>query len=893
MRRTVYGILIATFAIATVAVAADEVGEAIRLLKSKDTGQIIAGAQRVRALGPRAKKAAPLLVKHTGHKVRSVRQESRKALVSLGSVAAKRMLKTLKSSKNVDQRIALATAIAQIGRDMAKHSEALVKLLDDDNEEVRTTLAEALSKMSPDSQPALIRALGAKSPEVRDAAALALGKLGVAAIGPLKEALQSKNAVERAGAASALGRIGPKASTASRAIDALRKDEDATVRVAAVEAIGRIGGNTAHFVPALIKMFEDPDADVRWAAATAVSRFGEPAAPALVEALQGKTASYAGHALRRIGHKSEDALNEACDSDSAAMRAAAVRLLAEVARDIKRSSGRMVLLLKDDDAGVRRATADALAMRGARYAEEELLLTAEDPDASVRAAVARALAQLKLSEEVRMALLVARKDANLEVRIAAESARWSQGESSDILAMALAGLASDNARTKVAACRALSPMGRAAETAIPDLIAALEESPTAEVVDALGAITAAHGNGLIGRKARYKRAPAATKEAIEGALDWLARHQDSRQSGVNDADGRWHPKDFLHHHKQGEMSGPGLPLYSAGVTGLAVSVYLAIGRSDDPVVREGLKFLLRTQDASGILNDRRSQHFLIDQAFATVALCEAWVVTGDPRYRRAARRAIRACESARNPDLAWRYEPRGGENDTNVTTSMLFALAMAERGGIAVDPEALRGGARWITSVTDVPFGNIGYNIQGGSSARPAGMQESFPPEQSGAMTAAGLWGLALAERHTEPVPALRASHANCMDLTPLWRGGRRDMYYWYFATLVFHARQGKEWKKWSSALTKALTANQRKDPAPYAGSWDPVGPWGHDGGRVYSTAICALALATPYRMSPDFARGKPTGVYAKAAKALAKAADGKDPELSARAALWVRRIGG
>jgi hypothetical protein len=33
-----------------------------------------------------------------------------------------------------------------------------------------------------------------------------------------------------------------------------------------------------------------------------------------------------------------------------------------------------------------------------------------------------------------------------------------------------------------------------------------------------------------------------------------------------------------------------------------------------------------------------------------------------------------------------------------------------------------------------------------------------------------------------------------------------------------------------------------------FYGSWDPVGAWGRDGGRVYSTALCALILEVYYR---------------------------------------------
>ena len=39
----------------------------------------------------------------------------------------------------------------------------------------------------------------------------------------------------------------------------------------------------------------------------------------------------------------------------------------------------------------------------------------------------------------------------------------------------------------------------------------------------------------------------------------------------------------------------------------------------------------------------------------------------------------------------------------------------------------------------------------------------------------------------------------------------------------------------------------QRTD-GPYVGSWDPVGVWGEDGGRVYATATLVLTLEAYYR---------------------------------------------
>ena len=59
-------------------------------------------------------------------------------------------------------------------------------------------------------------------------------------------------------------------------------------------------------------------------------------------------------------------------------------------------------------------------------------------------------------------------------------------------------------------------------------------------------------------------------------------------------------------------------------------------------------------------------------------------------------------------------------------------------------------------------------------------------------------------------------------------------------------------WRVWGRALEDVLSDAQRSDGA-FDGSWDPDGPWGYAGGRVYSTALSALCLEVRFRYSPLF----------------------------------------
>jgi hypothetical protein len=47
--------------------------------------------------------------------------------------------------------------------------------------------------------------------------------------------------------------------------------------------------------------------------------------------------------------------------------------------------------------------------------------------------------------------------------------------------------------------------------------------------------------------------------------------------------------------------------------------------------------------------------------------------------------------------------------------------------------------------------------------------------------------------------------------------------------------------------MTDAVVKTQRRG-GNEDGSWDPVDPWGEDGGRVYSTAMMTLCLQAYFR---------------------------------------------
>jgi len=245
-------------------------------------------------------------------------------------------------------------------------------------------------------------------------------------------------------------------------------------------------------------------------------------------------------------------------------------------------------------------------------------------------------------------------------------------------------------------------------------------------------------------------------------------------------------------------------------------------------------------------------------AIAARAFVEAARTAGGAEYRAPAQKALDFIALARNPGLVWRYAVKPGDNDTSLTGWMGHAIlsamdanrraaATGQKEPFSLDAGAAAGIHAWLAIVTDPATGKAGYITQGSGPARPTSLVEAFPAEKSEAMTAVALalrLGFGEKEKTSRPV---QLEIPLLLGLLPTWKSdpGTVDFYYWYYGTVALRLSGGKPWAAWKDALRAAVIDHQRKD-GPfcfYRGSWDPSDPWGADGGRVYSTAIVAMAL--------------------------------------------------
>ncbi len=348
-------------------------------------------------------------------------------------------------------------------------------------------------------------------------------------------------------------------------------------------------------------------------------------------------------------------------------------------------------------------------------------------------------------------------------------------------------------------------------------------------------------------EARRRGATDASEQAVSRALDWLARHQD--------ADGRWDAgtaklingrvasgeENHTKHCPAGQICF-GECQYAAAdtaITGMALLAFLGAGHTQTyegpyrDVVGRGIAFLLAQQEANGDLRGRSRSVGLYCHSIATLALCEAYALSGEPRLRDPVGRAIAFLSRSQARDGAgWRYRPGSPQGDTSVLGWVVMALKSADQVGITLDPKNKQAVLAWLDQV------------DGGRSGGLASYQPTRPVSPT--MTAEA-WicrqflDLPFNNRGAAPEAALYL-----IQNSP--SRSEFNLYYWYYGTLALYQYGGESWSRWNAEVRDELVRRQRRDPH-LIGSWDPdPSKYGSYGGRVYATALATLSLEVYYR---------------------------------------------
>jgi hypothetical protein len=333
-----------------------------------------------------------------------------------------------------------------------------------------------------------------------------------------------------------------------------------------------------------------------------------------------------------------------------------------------------------------------------------------------------------------------------------------------------------------------------------------------------------------------------TEMAVIAALAWFARHRNG--------DGSWSLARFSSHCTGNPCTGPGSADSDVAATSLALLTYLAAGqthKSPGPyqsIINQGLYWLIRHQTRDGNLALVSPAGMMYAHALATLTLCEAYGMTHDQKLGDAAALGVKFIEAAQNSATGgWRYvpqDPTGG--DTSVLGWQIMALHSAQLAGVPVRPSSLEGAKHWLSLVAKGNYRGL-YSYQE--------VNEPTPTITSIGMLASQYLGM-------RPDDPAMVEGKQCL-LTNLPDNGRRDTYYWYYATQVMHNFLGHDWDAWNRQMRKTLIETQCKVGCA-AGSWDPESPtldaWGPQGGRIVTTAFSTLTLEVYYRYLPLYQSG-------------------------------------
>jgi len=351
------------------------------------------------------------------------------------------------------------------------------------------------------------------------------------------------------------------------------------------------------------------------------------------------------------------------------------------------------------------------------------------------------------------------------------------------------------------------------------------------------------------RSTRAQRigASAASELAVERALDWLSRHQDD--------DGRWdggiaryedgtpvkNDHDFTVHCPAGETCFGECAYWEAdtALTALALLAYLGAGYTQTDgryaeVVGKGLDFLIEQQKPDGDLRGKSRVVGMYCHAMASLALCEAYALTGDDRLRGPAERAVAFLVRARARDgMAWRYAPGAPSGDTSILGWVVMGLKSAKEVGIPIPGEqsVRRGTLLWLDKVATGDARGLA-RYQPWEPVTPTMTAEAWVCRQF-----LGVGGPSPAS--TEAADSLLQNDSD---------RGSSNFYYWYYATLALYQHGGEPWSRWNAKIRDRIVGLQTSS-GHQSGSWEPDGSvYGAKGGRIYCTTLAALTLEVYYR---------------------------------------------
>lgn len=459
-------------------------------------------------------------------------------------------------------------------------------------------------------------------------------------------------------------------------------------------------------------------------------------------------------------------------------------------------------------------------------------------------------------------VLPSKEDDNdiLEVASAAEQAPLEEFQEQKIDAI--------NLEDKPATTQATDDQTNSVIADIPDIGSANDAEmaqATATELDVLGTESAirgeltrplgtASGTGFSGRGSGLKSIMVqqaggndASEAAVAKALEWLAQRQQK--------DGSW---NFDHRRgaKGGRGENPGEAVVAVNAaTAMALLPFLGAGITHKEgkykqTVQAGLLALgrrMKREQTGGSFHEPEGNMY--SHGLASIALCEAYGMTNDKALVPFAQSALNFIVYAQDPGGGgWRYSPRE-PGDTSVVGWQLMALKSGRMAFLQAPEATFKNANRFLDFVADKDGVLYGYDKAYAIDDPKTQINEG---SGSPATVAVGtLCRMYLGAKKDDP--KIVKSVEWLANMGPQINANDGNMYFNYYATQVMRQYGGEKWKNWNAKMRDALIAAQQKDGIE-AGSWYLREGLGSDkGGRLYSTAMCAMVLEVYYRHMPIY----------------------------------------
>jgi len=339
------------------------------------------------------------------------------------------------------------------------------------------------------------------------------------------------------------------------------------------------------------------------------------------------------------------------------------------------------------------------------------------------------------------------------------------------------------------------------------------------------------GGGFEGRTQQARAKLAATggatphsEAAVEAGLVWLAAHQRT--------DGSWR---LLHQVGACDCRNEGHRETSTGATGLALLPFLGAGYTHlrgpyHEVIQHGLDYLMRKMVDTPHGGDlQEGANFgMYAHGIASIALCEAYAMTGDQRLQPYAEKALQFICTAQHSRGGWRYNP-GQPGDTTVSGWQVMALKSGRLARLEVPSYVIERAKLYLDSVSTSQGAFYGYRT---------------PKKEAGPTAVALLLRMYLGWSRDDDRLVRGAMYLAAIGPSDT------DVYFNYYATQVMHHLQGNDWPRWNARMRDYLVERQAKR-GHEKGSWFFPDPHGTMGGRLYTTAMCIMTLEVYYRHMP------------------------------------------